>query len=140
MHVPPASAGGTKQWGTGFLSAVVQTPVLFRLRFKLRRNRKRGGRDGGSAGARGRRARVRVGGGGTVMSDGTCPCDSTANTDSRLESGRWEPLVARDVPSNPQRQNLQDKSIFSPNKAHVDFKQWQCTCETQCPRPSTALG
>lgn len=31
------TAEGTRQQGTGFLAAVVQTPILFRLRFKLRR-------------------------------------------------------------------------------------------------------
>lgn len=115
MHVPAGSAGAPvpcrrdKTVGHWFPGHYGANTSPLRLRFKLRRNRKGDGCDGGSSGARRRRARVRVGGGGTVMTDGTCPCDSTANTDGHLESGRWEPLEARYVPSNLQRENLQDK-------------------------------
>lgn len=35
---------GTKQWGTGCLPAMVQTPILFRLKCKLRRKREGVGR------------------------------------------------------------------------------------------------
>ena len=77
---------GTKQWGTGCLPAVVQTPILFRLKCKCRRKRE-GVRRQTTWGGRENRTELGQKEGAELRQMAPAPCSCAANTGYCLESG-----------------------------------------------------